>query len=480
MLGHHSRKGAAPQCGAMAEYDAVVVGAGPNGLAAAAEMTHAGRRVLVVEQADVIGGGTRTEELTLPGYLHDICSAIHPLGIASPFFQEVGLDVEWIQPDIPLSHPLGGGHAGALFRDLEETAARFGGDEGRYLRIMRPLVESADQVIEDFLGPLSPIPKNPSSFIRLATRGALPASIIASGFSSPEARGVFAGLATHAIAPLNSPLTGGVALLFGVTGHAYGWPLVGGGSQRIADALAKIVTDGGGTIETGRSIATLDQLPGGQVIILDVMPRAAIRIGGARVDMQHRRRFAAWKTGPGVFKMDWALDGPIPWLDDWSPRAGTVHVGGTWEEVAAAEDLVHGGSHPETPFVLVAQQSLFDPSRAPHGKQTAWGYCHVPNGSDLDMTAAIEAQIEQFAPGFRDLILERHSMNAAQFEDHNPNYIGGDIAGGGFGPRKVFQLGSTGPYRIGEGLYLCSSATPPGAGVHGMCGFYAARAALAG
>jgi len=464
----------------MAEYDAVVVGAGPNGLAAAAEMTHAGRRVLVVEQADVIGGGTRTEELTLPGYLHDICSAIHPLGIASPFFQEVGLDVEWIQPDIPLSHPLGGGHAGALFRDLEETAARFGGDEGRYLRIMRPLVESADQVIEDFLGPLSPIPKNPSSFIRLATRGALPASIIASGFSSPEARGVFAGLATHAIAPLNSPLTGGVALLFGVTGHAYGWPLVGGGSQRIADALAKIVTDGGGTIETGRSIATLDQLPGGQVIILDVMPRAAIRIGGARVDMQHRRRFAAWKTGPGVFKMDWALDGPIPWLDDWSPRAGTVHVGGTWEEVAAAEDLVHGGSHPETPFVLVAQQSLFDPSRAPHGKQTAWGYCHVPNGSDLDMTAAIEAQIEQFAPGFRDLILERHSMNAAQFEDHNPNYIGGDIAGGGFGPRKVFQLGSTGPYRIGEGLYLCSSATPPGAGVHGMCGFYAARAALAG
>ena len=464
----------------MAEYDAVVVGAGPNGLAAAAEMTRAGRGVLVVEQADVIGGGTRTEELTLPGYLHDICSAIHPLGIASPFFKELELDVEWIQPDIPLSHPLGGRKAGALFRDLEETAVRFGADEGRYLRIMRPLVESADEVIEDFLGPLSPIPKNPSSFIRLATRGALPASTLASSFSSSEARGVFAGLATHAIAPFNSRLTGGVALLFGVTGHAYGWPLVASGSQRIADALAKIVTDGGGTIETGRSIASLDELPVVPVIILDVMPRAAIRIGGDRVDLRHRRRFAAWKTGPGVFKMDWALDGPIPWLDDWSPRAGTVHVGGMWEEVAAAEDLVHGGSHPEAPFVLVAQQSLFDPSRAPHGKQTAWGYCHVPNGSDLDMTAAIEAQIERFAPGFRDLILERHTMNAAQFEDHNPNYIGGDIAGGGFGPRKVFQFGSTGPYRMGEGLYLCSSATPPGAGVHGMCGFYAAKAALAG
>ncbi len=465
---------------AMAEYDVVVVGAGPNGLAAAAEMTRAKKRVLIVEQADVIGGGTRTEELTLPGFLHDICSAIHPLGIASPFFRELGLDVEWIQPDIPMSHPLGGGRAGALLRDLEKTAAGFGADETRYLRIMRPLVESADDVIEDFLGPMSPIPKNPASFIRLASRGALPASTIASGFSSPEARGIFAGLAAHAIAPFSAPLTGGVALLFGVTGHAYGWPLIAGGSQRIADALAKIVTEGGGTIETGRLISSLDELPAVPVVVLDVMPRAAIRIGGDRVDVRHRRRFAAWKTGPGVFKIDWALDGPIPWLDEWSPRAGTVHVGGTWEEVAAAEDLVHGGHHPDAPFVLVAQQSLFDPSRAPAGKQTAWGYCHVPNGSDVDMTAAIEAQIERFAPGFKDLILERHLMNATQFEGHNPNYIGGDIAGGGFGPRKVFQFGSTGPYRIGQGLYLCSSATPPGAGVHGMCGFYAARAALAG
>jgi phytoene dehydrogenase-like protein len=456
----------------------VVVGAGPNGLSAAAEMTRAGRRALVIEQGPTIGGGTRTEELTEPGFLHDVCSAIHPLGVASPFFRDIGLDVEWVHAELPLSHPLGGGRSAALHRDLEETARGFGSDGGRYLRIMRPLVESADQVIEDYLGPMSPIPKNPSSFIRLATRGALPASTIASGFSGEEARGVFAGLAGHAIAPFGSPLTGGVALLFGVTAHAYGWPLVAGGSQRVADALARVVTDGGGSIETGRAIASLDELPKAGVVILDVMPRSALRMAGSRVDMRHRRKFSAWKSGPAVFKVDWALDGPIPWGDENSPRAGTVHVGGTWEEVVAAEDEVHRGDHPERPFVLVSQQSLFDPSRAPAGKHTAWAYTHVPNGSEMDMAPAIEAQIERFAPGFRDLVIARHTMDSRGFEAHNPNYIGGDIAGGGFGPRKVFQFGSTGPYRIGDGLYLCSSATPPGAGVHGMCGFYAARAAL--
>ena len=462
----------------MPEYDVVVVGAGPNGLAAAAEMTRAGRKVLVVEQGPTIGGGTRTEPLTLPGFLHDVCSAIHPLGIASPFFRDIGLDVEWIQPDLPLSHPLGGGRSGALWRDLEQTATGFGSDGDRYLRIMRPLVESADKVIEDYLGPMSPIPKNPSSFIRLATRGALPASTIASGFSTQEARGVLAGLAGHAIAPFSSPLTGGVALLFGVTAHAYGWPLVVGGSQRVAEALAKLVTEGGGSIETDRPISSLDELPPTPVVILDVMPRSALRIAGARVDMRHRRKYSAWKSGPAVFKVDWALDGPIPWLDETSPRAGTVHVGGTWEEVIAAEDRVHRGQHPERPFVLLSQQSIFDPSRAPEGKHTAWAYTHVPNSSVVDMTAAIESQIERFAPGFKDLVIDRHTMNAESLEAHNPNYIGGDIAGGGFGPRKVFQFGATGPYRIGEGIYLCSSATPPGAGVHGMCGFYAARAAI--
>jgi phytoene dehydrogenase-like protein len=464
----------------MAEYDAVVVGAGPNGLSAAVELSRHGRRVLVVEQADEIGGGTRTEELTLPGFAHDVCSAIHPLGVASPFFRDLGLEVDWVHPPIPLAHPLGKGEAGVMLRDVEATAARFGPDAGRYRRILGPLVEAADAVMEDFLGPLHLVPDNPGSFIKLATRGALPVSVIASGFSSPEARGVLAGLAAHAIAPFSSPLTGGVALLFAVSAHGYGWPMVRGGSHRLAEALAKVVVDHGGTIETGRMIGSLDELPSADTVVLDVMPRAAVRIGGNRVNARDRRRLTAWKIGPAVFKVDWALDGPVPWADEWSPQAGTVHVGGTWEQVAEAESQVHSGSHPERPFVLVAQQSLFDTSRAPAGKHTAWGYCHVPTGSDVDMTDAIETQIERFAPGFRDLIIGRHTMNATEFEAHNPNYIRGDIAGGGFGLKKVFQLGSTAPYRIGDGLFLCSSATPPGAGVHGMCGYYAARAALMG
>ncbi len=464
----------------MAEYQAVVVGAGPNGLAAAAELSRRGKRVLVLEQSDEIGGGTRTDALTLPGFAHDICSAIHPLGVASPFFRDLDLEVDWVHPEIPLSHPLGHGRSGAVLRDVDATADLFGPDASHYRRILAPLVDAADEVMSDFLGPMSVIPNNPGSFIKLATRGALPASVIASGFSSAEARGVFAGLAAHAIAPFGSPLTGGVALLFAVAAHAYGWPMIRGGSQRLADALAKIVVDSGGTIETGRWVGSLDDIPSADAVVLDVMPRAALRIGGSRVHARDRRRLSAWKTGPAVFKVDWALDGPIPWVDEWSPRAGTVHVGGTWEEVAEAEDRVHAGGHPERPFVLLAQQSLFDPTRAPEGKQTAWGYCHVPSGSGVDMTEAVETQIERFAPGFRDLIIGRHTMNPGQFEAHNPNYIGGDIAGGGFGLKKVFQLGSTAPYRIGEGLYLCSSATPPGAGVHGMCGYYAARAALRG
>jgi phytoene dehydrogenase-like protein len=462
----------------MAEFDAVVVGAGPNGLAAAAELTRAGRRVLVVEQAATIGGGTRTEELTLPGFHHDVCSAIHPLGVASPFFRDIGLDVEWVHPPIPMSHPLGDGRSGALLRGVDETALQFGSDRDRYQRIMTPLVEAAEAVMEDFVGPLQVIPKNPSSFIRLATRGALPAATIAGGFTSAEARGVLAGLAAHAIAPFGSPLTGGVALLFAVAGHAYGWPLVRGGSQQVAEALARVVLDGGGSIETGRKVSSLSDLPSARAVILDVMPRAAIRIGGDRVDPRHRRRLSGRRAGPAVFKIDLALAGPIPWSDPLSPQAGTVHVGGSWEAVSEAEAQVHAGRHPERPFVLVAQQSLFDRSRAPEGRETAWAYCHVPNGSDVDMTEAIESQIERFAPGFRDLILDRHTMDARQFEAHNPNYIGGDIAGGGFGMQKVFQLGAVGPYRLGDGLFLCSSATPPGAGVHGMCGYYAARAAL--
>lgn len=462
----------------MLEYEAVVVGAGPNGLAAAAHLTRMGRRVLVVEQAEVIGGGTRTEELTLPGYLHDICSAIHPLGVASPFFNSISLDVEWVQPAIPVSHPLGDGRSAGLRRDVEETAAAFGPDADRYRRVIGPLVSRADELIEDFVGPMQIIPNNPSSFVRLATRGALPASTIINGFGSDEARAVLAGLAAHAIAPFNSPLTGGVLLLFAVTAHAYGWPMVRGGSQQIAGALAKVVIEGGGAIQTGQLVSSLDELPNAPLYLLDVMPEAAALMAGSRVSERYQNRAPFRKIGPGVFKIDWALSDPIPWLDELSRSAGTVHVGGRFEDVMAAEDMVHAGSHPERPFVLLAQQSPFDPTRAPAGKHTAWAYCHVPTESTVDMTDAIEAQVDRFAPGFRDLILGRNTMDPQQMEAHNPNYVGGDIGGGGFGIKKVFQLGSTAPYKIGDGVYLCSASTPPGAGVHGMCGYYAARAAL--
>ncbi len=462
----------------MPEYDAVVVGAGPNGLAAAVYLTRLGKRVLVVEQAETIGGGTRTEELTLPGFLHDVCSAIHPLGVASPFFKEVGLDVEWIQPEVPVSHPLEGGRSAGVLRDIDETAARFGSDGDRYSRVIGPLVDRADELIDDFIGPMQLIPRNPASFARLATRGALPASTIINGFGTDEARGVLAGMAAHAIAPFTSPLTGGVALLFTVTAHAYGWPMAQGGSQRIAEALASIVVNGGGAVETGLRVGSLGELPSVPIYLLDVMPEAAAALGGERVNSKYHHRSSSRKTGPGVFKVDWALDGPVPWADELSPHAGTVHLGGRYEDVMAAEDAVHSGRHPERPFVLFAQQTPFDPSRAPEGKHTAWAYCHVPAGSDRDMSDAIEAQVERFAPGFRDLILGRHTMDTAAFEKHNPNYVGGDIAGGGFGMKKVFQLGSTSPYKIGEGIYLCSASTPPGAGVHGMCGYYAAKAAL--
>lgn len=462
----------------MSPYDAVVVGAGPNGLAAAAHLTMAGRRVLVVEQADAIGGGTRTEELTLPGFRHDVCAAIHPLGVASPFFEEIGLEVDWVHPEIPASHPLPGGRAAGVYRDIRKTAKHFGEDGDRYLRVFGPLVEKADEVVEDFVGPLQIIPRNPASFARLATRGALPASTIISGFDTDEARGALAGMAAHAIAPFNSPLTGGVAMLFTVTAHAFGWPMVRGGSQGIASALAGVIESGGGTIETGHPVSSLDEFGNIGLFLLDVMPEAAARIGGDRLGARFRRKSYSRQPGPAVFKIDWALDEPIPWVDEVSPRAGTVHVGGRYEDVLAAEDAVHKGRHPERPFVLLAQQSLFDPTRAPDEKHTAWAYCHVPNASTRDMTEAIEAQVERFAPGFRDVILERHTMNAAALEDHNPNYVGGDIAGGGFGVKKVFQLGAMSPYRIGEGVYLCSSSTPPGAGVHGMCGYYAAKAAL--
>lgn len=461
----------------MSEFDGAVVGSGPNGLAAAVELARNGRKVLVVEAADEIGGGTRTSELTLPGFRHDVCSAIHPSGIASPFFKEIGLDVAWLQPPVAVAHPLGEGRAAGLFRSIDDTAAQLGSDGPRYRALIEPMVENVEAVIEDLLSPITLIPRHPATFARAAALAVLPASILAARFDSAEAKGLIAGLAAHSIAPLNRPATSAVATIFAAIGHAYGWPVAGGGSMSIADALVAQLTEMGGKIETGRRVAALEELDS-PLVMLDVMPPDALQIGGARIDPVRRYRLGLWRPGPGVFKVDWALDGPIPWADPLSGQAGTVHVGGHFDEVAAAERMVAEGAHPQRPFVLLAQQSLFDATRAPDGKHTAWGYCHVPTGSKVDMTGPIESQIERFAPGFRDLILGRSTRNSAEYETYNANLIGGDLGGGKFDLRKILQVGKTRPYRLGDGLYLCSSATPPGGGVHGLCGYHAARAAL--
>lgn len=461
----------------MSEHDVTVVGSGPNGLAAAVEMARNGRNVLLVEKAEEIGGGTRTAELTLPGFRHDVCSAIHPSAVASPFFNEIELDVDWIQPPIPFTHPLGDGRVVALHRSVSETARQFDGDASTYQRLVGPLVERVEAVIEDTLAPMGPIPEHAATFARVAALGGLSAALLVSRFDSVAARSMFGGLAAHAVAPFTRLTTAGVALLLGVLGHSHGWPMAQGGSVSIAKALADRLRELGGVIETGREVKTLDELPKG-VALLDVMPPAAAVMARRHLSAVSKARLARWRPGPGVFKVDLALDGPIPWSDPLSGQTATVHVGGTYEEVRASEAAVFRGEHPEYPFVLLAQHTLFDGTRAPDGKHTVWAYCHVPNGSDVDMTERIESQIERFAPGFRDLILDRATRGPSQFEADNPNYVGGDIGGGLFGLRKVLQIGDERPYRLGENVYLCSSATPPGAGVHGMCGYYAARAAL--
>ena len=461
----------------MSEFDTTVVGAGPNGLAAAVEMARAGRKVLLIEGADEIGGGTRTEELTLPGFIHDVCSAIHPSGVASPFFRELELEIDWIQPPIPLSHPLDGGRSVGLHRSVEETASQLGVDESSYIGLMGPLTDGIPEVIEDVLGPMTLNPRHKAIFARFAAIGSLPVSLLVKRFKTEQSRALIAGLAAHSIAPFSAPATSAVGLMLGAMGHSYGWPLARGGSSRIAQALADRLEQLGGTIETGRWVESVSQLPG-DVALLDVMPPAAYRMARDRLTPSSLRRLPRWQTGPGVFKVDWALDETIPWADPLSGQAATVHVGGSYEEVEAAERAVFNGEHPDRPFVLMAQQSQFDNSRAPDGKHTAWGYCHVPNGSELDMTEVIEGQIERFAPGFKDIVLERSTRNAVQYQSYNPNYTGGDIGGGRFGLKKIMQMGARRPYQLGGGVYLCSSATPPGAGVHGMCGYYAARAAL--
>ena len=463
--------------------DAVVVGSGPNGLAAAITLARAGRSVVVLEAADTIGGGVRTAELTLPGFHHDVCSAIQTLVDASPCFAELPLaehGLELIYPAAPLAHPLDDGTAVMLERSVEETAAGLGADAKGYRKLMGGLVDRSDR-LEPFLLGHSPIPRRPLVAARFGLLGVRSAVGLAKRFHGERARALFAGLAAHSIQDLYRPPTASFGLALGLFAHLHGWPIARGGSQRVADALASYLGSLDGKIETGRRVDSVDDLPTARLVMLDVTPRQVLRLAGHRLPARYARALRRYRYGPGVFKVDWALDGPVPWAAAECLRAGTVHLGGTLEEIAASERAVWRGEAPDRPFVLVAQQSLFDPTRAPEGKHTLWAYCHVPNGSSVDMSDRIEAQIERFAPGFRERILERHVMGPPEMERYNENYVGGDIAGGVQDLRQLYTRPAIrlNPYSTPvDRLYICSSATPPGGGVHGLCGYYAARSAL--
>jgi phytoene dehydrogenase-like protein len=466
--------------------DAVVVGSGPNGLAAAITLAQAGCTVTVLEAKASIGGGMRSAELTLPGFSHDICSAIHPLGVGSPFFRSLPLanyGLEWIDPPAPLAHPLGES-AVMLEQSIAATGATLGPDATAYRKLMAPLAAAWDGLAQDLLGPFPFPPRHPLVLARFGLSAIRSARGLAeSRFSGTRARALFAGLAAHSIMPLEKPPTASFGLVLGLLGHAVGWPLPKGGSQRIADALAAYFYSLGGKIVTNHPVESLDALLPARAVLLDLGPRQFLALAGHRLPPGYRRQLEGYRYGPGVFKVDWALDGPVPWRATACLRAGTVHVGGTLEEIAASERAMWHGPPAEKPFVLVAQQSLFDPTRAPAGRQTLWAYSHVPHGSTVDMTDRIEAQIERFAPGFRERILARHVMSPAHFEQYNPNYIGGDISGGVQDFWQLFTRPAARwvPYSTPlKGIYLCSSSTPPGGGVHGMGGYHAAKAALRG
>jgi len=465
-------------------YDAIVVGSGPNGLAAAIVLAQAGCSVLVVEAGDTVGGGSRSAQLTLPGFIHDVCSAVHPMGYASPFFRSLPLErygLEWIHPDVPLAHPLDNGEAVLLERSIEATARGLERDEETYSRLMSPLVGDWDKLLDDILLPFH-FPRHIVPYMRFVSMTLRSVRRFSrTVFKGERARAIFAGIGAHSILPMYRRGGAAYGLLLAAAGHASGWPVVRGGSRGIVDALAGYFSSLGGTIQTGSAVDSLSGLPDARVYLLDVTPTQVAKIAGDRLPESYLRRLTRHRYGPGVFKIDWALDGPVPWKDTRCLKAATVHVGGTFEEIAEAEDSIWKGKHPEKPLVLLAQQSLFDATRCPAGKQAAWAYCHVPNGSTIDMTGAIESQIERFAPGFRERIISRKAMNTAEMEMYNPNYVGGDIAGGLQDPYRLFirPLGGWRSYRTpGKGIFICSSAMPPGAGVHGMCGYNAAKTAL--
>ena len=464
-------------------YDAVVVGSGPNGLAAAITLQQAGLSVLLLEGSQQLGGGLRTAELTLPGFRHDICSAIHPLAVASPFFRTLPLaqyGLEYSTPPVAAAHPFDDGTAATATGSLADTARGLGTDAATYQHLLGPLVAQWPGLGVDALAPLH-IPRHPLELARFGLSALLPATVLARRFAGEKAKGLLAGMAAHAIQPLSNLATSAIALVLLTTAHRLGWPLAKGGSQALADALVAHFRALGGQVETGTYVRTLAQLPSARAVLFDVTPAQLLQIAGHSLSTIYRWQLRCYRYGMGVFKIDWALAEPVPFTAPECTQAGTVHLGGTLAEIAAGERATARGQHPARPFVLLAQQSLFDPTRAPAGQHTAWAYCHVPNGSRLDQTAAIESQVERFAPGFRDRILARHTFDTTQMEAHNPNYVGGDINGGLLNISQLFTRPAlrASPYRTSQrGLYLCSSATPPGGGVHGLCGYYAARRAL--
>jgi phytoene dehydrogenase-like protein len=469
------------------DHHAVVVGAGPNGLAAAITLARAGLEVLVLETGDSPGGGCRTAELTLPGFRHDVCSAVHPLALASPFLRDLPLErlgLELVQPPAALAHPLDDGSAAMLERSLEATGGSLGEDGAAWQRLLGPLARHGTELTDAVLDPWR-LPRHPFELARFGLEGIRSVERLARArFAGQRARGLLAGIGAHAMLPLDRATTAGYALLLAALGHAVGWPLARGGSSAIVDALVAELRELGGELVCGRQVRSLDELPPAGTVLLDVTPRQLLRIAGERLPARYRRRLERYRYGPGVVKLDWALDAQIPWKASGCDQAGTVHLGGTLPEVAAAEAAVARGQHPERPFVLLAQPSRFDPTRAPEGRQVAWAYCHVPHGSTLDpeVTAGrVEAQVERFAPGFRERVLARHVLGPAELERYNANYVGGDINGGIQDLRQLVTrpVASLVPWATPlEGVYLCSSSTPPGGGVHGMCGYLAARAAL--
>ena len=462
-------------------YEIVIIGSGPNGLSAGIFLAQKGLKVLLIEAANQVGGGMRTAELTLPGFYHDVCSAVHPSGYLSPYFKQLNLEkygLEWIFPKVSVAHPLDDDKAVILSKSVEETAENLGVDAKIYKRIMQPFAAHADWLIADSMKPLG-IPKHPFFMARFGMKALLPATTFSNWFyKGKRAKALFAGCAAHSILPFDKFFTSAMGLMFLTMGHAVDWPIIKGGSQSLANALLKCYKEAGGEVRLSTKIEQFDQLPTAKAYLFDTDPLQLANIAKKELPAAYIKRLSKYNFGPGVFKIDYALSAPIPWKDPRCLEASTVHIGGTIEEIAKGEKAAWEGVHPQKPYVLLTQQSQFDPTRSPEGKHTCWAYCHVPFGSEKDMSTIIENQIERFAPGFKDIILAKHAMNTTAFHVYNPNYVGGAVTGGAADITQLFTrpVFRWNPYITpNPKLFICSASTPPGGGVHGMGGYYAAK-----